>query len=74
MGLAATLKEIESMPLGEQIELVQQVWDRILDSGWQPELTDEQKAELDQRLNDLDANPANVVSWDNIVRHVRRTR
>ena len=74
MGLAATLKEIESMPLGEQIELVQQVWDRILDSGWQPELTDEQKAELDQRLNDLDANPANVVSWDDIVRHVRRTR
>ena len=74
MNMAAALKEIETWPADEQIELVQRVWDRLIESGWQPTLTEEQKAELDRRLDALEANPADVVSWESIVEHVRRKR
>jgi putative addiction module component (TIGR02574 family) len=57
MEMNTVLKEIEAWPLEHQIELVQQVWDRIVDSGWQPSLTEEQKAELDRRLKALEDNP-----------------
>ncbi len=63
MNLETVLKEVEKWPPGEQIELVQSVWDRLVESGWEPPLSDELKAELDRRSKDLDANPNNVVSW-----------
>jgi putative addiction module component (TIGR02574 family) len=74
MNVTTTLKATESWPLGDQIELAQRLWDRILDSGWQPELTDELKGELDRRLDALNANPTNVVTWDEIEGYVRRER
>ena len=74
MNMTATLKEIESWSPDDQFELVQRVWDRLVDNGWQPTLIEEQKRELDRRLDALDANPGDVVSWDDIVRHVRRPR
>lgn len=74
MDMVTALKEIEAWPLAEQIELAQRLWDRILDSGWQPQLTQEQKAELDRRLDALDANPNDVVTWESVVEHVRRKR
>jgi putative addiction module component (TIGR02574 family) len=74
MNMTAVLKEIESWPLDDQVELVQRVWDRLVESGWQPDLTDELKAELDRRLDALEANPNDVVSWESVVEHVRRKR
>jgi putative addiction module component (TIGR02574 family) len=74
MNVAAALKEIESWSFDDQIELAQQLWDRIVDSGRQPELTEDQKAELDRRLEALEANPDDVISWESIVEHVRRKR
>ena len=74
MNLAKKLKEIESWPVDDQIELVQCVWDRLVDSGWQPEVTEEQKAELDRRWQEHEANPDNVVTWESIVEHLRRKR
>jgi putative addiction module component (TIGR02574 family) len=44
------------------------------DAGRPPELTNELKAELDRRLDALDANPKEVVSWEEIERHVGRER
>jgi putative addiction module component (TIGR02574 family) len=44
------------------------------DADWRPELTDELKAELDRRLDAVDANPSDVIRWEDIERHVRRTQ
>jgi putative addiction module component (TIGR02574 family) len=74
MDKAKALREIERWPLDDQIEFVQTVWERIVQSGWQPRLTQEQEVELDRRLDDLDANPGNVVTWEEIIDHVRRQR
>lgn len=63
-NLATALREIETWPIDDQIELVQTVWDRLVDSGWQPELSDELRDELDRRLDAHEANPQNVIRWD----------
>ena len=74
MDMAATLKEIESWPVEAQIELVGHVWNHLTDSGWQPELTKEEKAELERRIAAADANPQDVVTWESIVEYVHRKR
>jgi len=72
--ITTTLNQITALPVQDQIELLHQAWDRLLDSGWEPELTDAQKAEFGRRLDDLDANPQNVFSLEKLVEHVRRRR
>jgi putative addiction module component (TIGR02574 family) len=74
IDIATTLKQIEALPVQDRIELLHQAWDRLLESGWEPELTDRQKIEFDRRLDDLDANPQNVVSLEKLVEHTRRPR
>ncbi|HEV2949415.1 MAG TPA: addiction module protein [Gemmataceae bacterium] len=74
VNITATLNQIAALPVQDQIELLHQAWDRLLESGWEPELTHEQKAELDRRLDDLDANPQNVVAWEKLIEQVRRPR
>jgi putative addiction module component (TIGR02574 family) len=74
VDIATTLNHISALPVPDQIEVLHQAWDRLLDSGWEPELTDEQKAELDRRLDDLDANQQNIVPLDKVVEYIRRPR
>ena len=74
VDISTTLNQITALPVQDQIEVLHQAWGRLLESGWEPELTDEQKAEFDRRLDDLNANPQNVVSLENLVEQVRRPR
>ena len=71
IDITPTLNQITALPVSDQIELLHQAWDRLLDSGWQPNLTDELKAELDHRL---DASPADAVPLAKVIEHVRRQR
>jgi putative addiction module component (TIGR02574 family) len=73
-NMTTTLNQITALPVKDQVELLHEAWDRLIDSGWEPELSDPQKAEFDRRLDDLDANPQNVVSLEKLVEHVRRPR
>jgi len=74
MEPAAVMQEIATWPLDQRLELLERVWDDLLDSGWQPPLTEAVRAELDRRLQAAKANPDEVVTWDEIVNHVRRPR
>ncbi len=72
--ITPTLSEIAALPVEEQIELLHRAWDHLIDSGWEPELTDAQKLEFDRRLDDLDANPQTSVALEKLIEHVRRPR
>ena len=50
MDIPTVLSEVEGWPIDERVEFVQLIWDQIADSGWQPTLTADQKAELDRRI------------------------
>jgi len=53
---------------------MEEIWEGLLDEGYEPELTEELRSKLDRRLNALDANPENVTTWEAIEEYVRRAR
>lgn len=70
----AVLKEVEQWPADEQLELMERLWDRLRDAGWEPEPSDHVKALLDRRAAEADTDPNSLVSWESIVAYVRRKR
>ncbi len=70
MSTAATLEEIGTWNQSDQLELVFEVWDRLLDKGWKPTMT----PELERRIAAYEANPEAVYTWDEVLAHIRRPR
>jgi putative addiction module component (TIGR02574 family) len=68
------LEAVRSWPVEDQLEFVFDVWDRLVDAGWHPEATEELKAELDRRLASHEADPTNVLSWEQVVERLGRPR
>ncbi len=66
MDLHTILSEINAWPVEDRIELVQQVWDRLVDEGNQPYFSDDLKAEIDRRLAAYDANPDAAIPWEQV--------
>lgn len=64
MDYQSVLNEVESWPVDDRIRLVQDVWDRLGDQGYEPELTEEMKAELDRRIAEMDRDPGSGVPWE----------
>jgi putative addiction module component (TIGR02574 family) len=60
------LQQARLLDINEQIELVEAIWDGIVKSSAVPSLTEAQKTELDQRLEDHLAAPDNVVPWSEV--------
>ena len=60
------LEQAKELSVEEQIELVEALWDSISERGGVPPLTDAQRTELDRRIADLEKNPEDVVSWDEV--------
>ena len=74
MDLKTVLAEVQSWPTEDRLRLIEVVWDGLSDQGYEPELTEDLKALLDRRVADLDADPGNVLTWDEIKSYVRRPR
>jgi putative addiction module component (TIGR02574 family) len=74
MDLKAVLTEVQGWPPEDRLRLIEEVWDGLAEEGYQPELTGELKDLLDSRLAALDADPGNVLTWDEIKAYVRRPR
>jgi putative addiction module component (TIGR02574 family) len=70
----AVWQAVQTWTVEDRIEFVSRVWDQIVDSGWQPELTDELMTELERRWANFQANPGSGLSWEQVVAHVRRPR
>lgn len=57
---------IDQLPIEERLTLVEEIWDSIAaDSGAAP-LTDAQRIELEKRIAEDDANPHDVIPWDQV--------
>lgn len=74
MDLNAVLTEVQSWPPKDRLRLIEELWEGLSDDGSEFELTEELKDLLDRRLAALDADPGNVVTWDEIKAYVRRPR
>jgi len=64
-----------SLSIEERLQLVGDIWDSIADAAnASPDvlpLTDAQKAELDRRIADADADPSSLIPMDEVLDRVR---
>jgi putative addiction module component (TIGR02574 family) len=58
--------QVRELSVEEQLELVEALWDSIVERNAVPGPTSAQKAELDRRLADHATNPDDVVPWDEV--------
>ncbi|PSB02813.1 addiction module protein [Merismopedia glauca] len=66
MDITATLKEITALSVSDRIRLVQAIWDTIADEQVYSNLITSQQQELDRRIADYEANPDDVLTWEEI--------
>ena len=57
---------LDHLSVTERIQLAQELWDSIAPSAEQLPLTEAQRQELDRRLAVLQANPDNVIPWEEV--------
>lgn len=74
MDLRSVLTEVQNWPPQDRLRLIEEVWDGLSEASCEPEPGSELHTLLDQRLAALEADPENVVSWDEIKAYVRRPR
>jgi putative addiction module component (TIGR02574 family) len=66
------LSEILQLSVAERIQLVEDIWDSIVQIPEAVPITDEQKAELDRRLESYRANPTEGISWNELKEKLRQ--
>jgi putative addiction module component (TIGR02574 family) len=57
---------IDQLTRDQRIALVQEIWNTIAAEPYQPRLTETQRQELERRVAEDDANPDNVVPWEQV--------
>lgn len=65
------LSEILRLPLSDRIDVVQQIWESVAADADELPVTAEQRAELERRLREHDANPDDVVEWSDVETRIR---
>jgi putative addiction module component (TIGR02574 family) len=72
--MAPTMKDlgIDRLSIADRIVLVQEIWDSIADNPQEGPLSEEMKQVLDRRIAALEANPNDVLTWEDIKAHIRR--
>lgn len=66
-----TKENILSLSVPERIQLVEDIWDSIAEVPESVELSDEQKAELDRRLEAYHRNPDEGSPWAVVRERIR---
>ena len=66
MDITATLNQIVTLDIQDRIRLVQAILESIAAEQDCFDLTDSQKQELDRRIDDYEANPDNVLTWEEV--------
>jgi putative addiction module component (TIGR02574 family) len=67
----ALREELFKLSAAERLELVEELWDSIADDDDALALTHEQRADLEQRLAEADADPTGGSPWEEAREHIR---
>ena len=64
--------DFQSLSVPERLSLIDAIWDSIDEEQLEVTLTDEQRAELDRRIADMDANPDSGLTWEEVKARLRK--
>jgi putative addiction module component (TIGR02574 family) len=67
--VSQSLQDLRRLPIQQRIQLVEDLWDSIAEDAAAIHLSNEQIAELDRRLDALEAQPESGTPW-----HIARER
>ena len=62
------------LPLDERTLLAEKIWDSLPEEVRSADLTEEEKAELDRRIAEMEANPDAGSSWEEVRARLRKDR
>jgi putative addiction module component (TIGR02574 family) len=74
MSMNELLDQASTLSVDDRIQLAQAIWESIPEEARTPNLTDDQKAELDSRLAELQADPGIGLTWEQIRAQVKGQR
>ncbi len=63
---------ILDLSIAERIQLVEDIWDSIAEVPDSLGLTEEQKTELDRRLDSYHQDPTSGSPWEEVLRRIRK--
>ena len=66
MKFTATLNQIVFLSIQNRISLVKAILESIFAKQDYPDLTEFQKQELDRLIDESEANPENVLTWEEV--------
>ena len=66
MDFSQVLSAANSLSIDDRIRLVDAIWESIEGETPMPQLTEAQKQELDRRLAEHEANPDDVIPWEQV--------
>jgi|EndMetStandDraft_9_1072997.scaffolds.fasta_scaffold02179_2 putative addiction module component (TIGR02574 family) len=66
--------ELRALPLAERLKLIEDLWDSIAADPDALPLPDWHRAEIDRRLDNLDAGASEGASWDEVRRRITGKR
>jgi putative addiction module component (TIGR02574 family) len=69
--IQSTINELTSLSVDDRLRVVEAVWDSIGDDA-PITLSDPQRAELDRRMDAHEANPQDMLSWDQLLEGLRK--
>ena len=64
MSAEPIIETFRKLSATEKIRLVQQLWDEIAEEASRLPLTESQRRRLDERIDEHEANPADVEPWE----------
>ena len=67
MEFQAVLDAVRSLPVEDQVRLVDQIQDDLLGEEPDPDLTPELMEELDRRMAEMEANPDAGIPWEQVL-------
>ena len=62
--------EILELSVAEKIQIVEDIWDSIIQNPEQLPLSEKEKMELDKRLADYEKNPDDGIEWETLKKNI----
>jgi len=69
--MASPAVSFDHLTAEERLELLERLWDSLVDTPERIPLTDAQKEELDRRLDDFERDPSIGIPWDEVRKRIQ---